>query len=250
MAQAYNHMIMPLANSRDKLTQLTWGIRDFDQRFNRKPKGMWLPETAVDIETLDMMAMLGIRLTILAPSQAARTRRINGTHWKTVHNDLDTTRPYRVMLESGRHIDIFFYNGQAAAGVAFEGLLNRGDFLAGRLLGAFPTNCRHNPIVHIATDGESYGHHHRFGGMALAYALNMIETGGKAELINYGCYLEWHPPEEQVEIHENTVWSCAHGLGRWECNCGPVRESSLEPVMADTPAAIARLAARPGGPPV
>ena len=221
LAQGYNHVILPLANRRDKHTQLIWGIKDFEQRFKRKPEGMWLPETAVDLETLDMLAELGIRFTILAPHQAARVRRIGELGWWDVRGGkIDPTRAYEQHLPSGRKIALFFYDAPVSGAVAFEGLLSKGENFANRLIGAF-TGERHWPqLVHIATDGESYGHHHRFGDMALAYALNTIETQGLAQLTNYGEFLEKHPPTHQVEIAEKTSWSCFHGVDRWRSNCG------------------------------
>uniref|UniRef100_A0A7C3UXV1 DUF3536 domain-containing protein n=1 Tax=Desulfobacca acetoxidans TaxID=60893 RepID=A0A7C3UXV1_9BACT len=221
LAQAYNHLIMPLANRRDKYTQVWWGIRDFEHRFGRRPEGMWLPETAVDLETLDIMAEQGISFTVLAPHQAARVREIGQEAWREVSGGaVDPTKAYRLTLPSGRSINLFFYDAPISRGVAFENLLNRGEDLANRLVGAFSEE-RHDPqLVHIATDGETYGHHHRYGDMALAYALEYIESKGLARLTNYGEFLEKHPPVFEVEIFENTSWSCAHGVERWRNDCG------------------------------
>jgi (1->4)-alpha-D-glucan 1-alpha-D-glucosylmutase len=221
IAQVYNHLIMPLANRRDKRTQIVWGSRDFAHRFGRRPEGMWLAETAVDLETLDLVAEQGIRFTILAPYQAGRVRRLGGRAWQDVLGGrIDPTMAYRQRLPSGRTIDLFFYDGPIARAVAFERLLNRGDDLANRLLGAFHDGRRHAQLVHIATDGESYGHHHRHGEMALAYALQSIEASDVARLTNYGEYLERHPPTHEVDIVENTAWSCSHGVDRWQSDCG------------------------------
>jgi alpha-amylase/alpha-mannosidase (GH57 family) len=220
IAQAYNHMIMPLANSQDKRTQVIWGIRDFEYRFGRTPEGMWLPETAVDLETLDILAELGITFTILAPHQARRTRRIGEKAWKDVPGDkVDFTMPYLCTLPSGKTITLFFYNGSISRDIAFGDLLQSGENFASRLLSAFG-NRKGPQLVHIATDGESYGHHHRFGDMALAYALHSIEADTRVQLSNYGEYLEQHPPTHEVEIFENTSWSCAHGVERWRSDCG------------------------------
>ena len=221
MAQVYNHMIMPLANGRDRVTQILWGIRDFERRFRRAPEGMWLPETAVDLESLELLARFGVAFVILAPHQAARVRRIGDADWRESDGAaIDPTMPYRQRLPSGRSIEIFFYDGPIARAVAFEGLLSHGERFIERLIGAFD-DAQHRPqLVHIATDGESYGHHHRFGDMALAYVLEQIETRGLARLTNYGEYLEAHPPTHEVEIVEQSSWSCAHGIGRWWSNCG------------------------------
>ena len=215
IAQCYNHMIMPLANARDKRTQVIWGIEDFRHRFGRDPEGMWLPETAVDIETLECLAEHGIRFTILAPSQA-----------KTVDGEdvsgqrIDPAHAYKQDLPSGRSIGLFFYDGPISRAVAFEGLLNDGARFAGRLLDAFSDHREGPQLAHIATDGETYGHHHSFGDMALAFALAHIESSGAAKLTNYAEFLEKFPPQRNVEILENTAWSCVHGVGRWSANCG------------------------------
>lgn len=222
MAQAYNHMIMPLANSRDKRTQISWGIKDFEYRFGRKPEGLWLPETAVDLETLDIMAQHGIGFAILSPSQAQRVRPFDADTWQDVSGGrINTGMAYRVSLPSGRMMNLFFYDGSISHALAFEGLLNSGEAFAKRLLSAFPDgDSSSSRIVHVATDGESYGHHHRNGDMALAHALHYIESNGLAQLINYGGYLANHPPKHEVEIFENSSWSCAHGIERWRSDCG------------------------------
>jgi alpha-amylase/alpha-mannosidase (GH57 family) len=221
LAQAYNHMILPLANNRDKRTQVIWGIRDFEHHFGRRPEGMWLPETAVDLETLDILAEQEIRFTILAPRQAHRARAVGGTKWRNVEGGrIDPTRPYIQRLPSGRSITLFFYDGPISRAVAFEGLLSRGESLAQRIVGAFSGDPKWPQIVHIATDGESYGHHHPHGDMALAYAIHYIESHQLAQLTNYGEYLERHPPTHEVEIFENSSWSCVHGIERWHSDCG------------------------------
>ncbi len=221
IAQAYNHMILPLANRRDKNTQVKWGIRDFEHRFQRKPEGMWLPETAVNIETLEILAENGIRFTILAPRQASRVRRKNGRKWVDVSGDrIDPSRAYTVQLPSRRTISVFFYDGPISQAVAFEGLLNDGQRFADRLLSGFSEARTWPQLVHIATDGESYGHHHHYGEMALTYALHHIEANNLAELTNYGEFLEKFPPDHFVEIIPDTSWSCVHGIERWRSNCG------------------------------
>jgi len=221
MAQIYNHVIMPLANSRDRATQVVWGIRDFEKRFKRAPEGMWLPETAVDLETLELLANHGIRFTVLAPHQAARVRRVGEEAWRELNGTpIDASRAYRQGLTSGRSIALFFYYGPIARAVAFEGLLSHGDRFIERLTAAFSPERQAPQLVHIATDGESYGHHHRFGDMALAYALEQIDSGQLARLTNYGEFLTMHPPTDEVEIIEKSSWSCAHGIDRWWSDCG------------------------------
>ncbi|HEX5607858.1 MAG TPA: glycoside hydrolase, partial [Candidatus Binatia bacterium] len=209
IAQPYNHMIMPLANRRDRITQIAWGIRDFETRFQRRPEGMWLPETAVDLETLELLADFGVRFTILAPHQAARTRRIGQSEWRELEDrGIDTNRAYRQRLPSGKSLALFFYHGPIARAVAFEGLLSHGERFIQRLYGAFSAQDEQEQLVHIATDGESYGHHHRFGDMALAYALDRIEADSQTALTNYGEFLARHPPNDEVEIVEKSSWSC------------------------------------------
>lgn len=218
IAQAYNHIILPLANDRDKETQVRWGIRDFEHRFGRKPEGMWLPETAADVASLEALAAAGIAFTILEPGQAARSRPLGATHW--TNGGIDPTMPYLCNLPSGRSICIFFYDGPISRGVAFEKLLSRGETFAHRLIGAFSDTRSHPQLVNIATDGETYGHHHRYGDMALAYALRYIDEHKLARITNYGEFLELHPPTHEVEIVENTSWSCSHGVERWRSDCG------------------------------
>lgn len=221
MAQAYNHMIMPLANRRDKVTQVRWGIKDFQHRFGRMPEGMWLPETAVDIETLDVLADHGIKFTILAPRQAKRVRGKTARNWRDVSGArIDPSRAYIQRLSPRRQINLFFYDGPISQAVAFEGLLSSGERFAERLISGFSDARTWPQMVHIATDGETYGHHHKFGEMALTYALHHIQSNRLAELTNYGQYLEHHPPDHLVEILPNTSWSCAHGVERWRSNCG------------------------------
>jgi alpha-amylase/alpha-mannosidase (GH57 family) len=221
LAQAYNHMILPLGNRRDKYTQVLWGIEDFKHRFGRTPEGMWLAETAVDTETLEVLAEQGIKFTILSPYQASRVREIGARNWKDVNGaKIDPTRAYLAKLPSGRSISLFFYDGPISQGVAFERLLTSGEKFANRLMGAFSDRRNRDQLVNIATDGETYGHHHKRGEMALAYALQFIENNNLARLTNYAEFLESHPPTHEVQIHEKSAWSCSHGVGRWMTNCG------------------------------
>jgi alpha-amylase/alpha-mannosidase (GH57 family) len=243
LAQVYNHMIMPLANDRDRRTQVIWGVRDFEHRFGRSPEGIWLAETAVDVPTLEAAAEQGLRFTILAPHQAARIRPLANAEpapgvpggadarpedappaqegWMDVSGArVDPTRPYLCRLPSGREIVLFFYDGPISRAVAFEGLLRSGDRFVGRLMHMFNERRSWPQLGHIATDGETYGHHHRHGDMALARALRLIEEQGELELTNYGQYLELNPPDHEVQIQEDTSWSCVHGVERWRADCG------------------------------
>ena len=221
IAQGYNHMILPLANARDRNTQIRWGIADYESSFGSVPEGMWLPETAADMATLEALATNGIEFTVLAPHQCKRIRPLKGeAEWiDTPNATVDTTHPYLVRFASGASIAIFFYNGPDSRAIAFEGLLDSGDNLAGRLKAAFKDSPQPQ-LVHVATDGESYGHHHKYGEMALAYALRLLEQDKTVKLTNYGCFLEQFPPEFECEIVENTSWSCVHGIERWRSDCG------------------------------
>jgi alpha-amylase/alpha-mannosidase (GH57 family) len=222
MAQVYNHLIMPLANARDKRTQVAWGIRDFEFRFGRKPEGMWLAETAADNESLDTLAELGIKFTVLSPFQASRVRPLaKDSEWQDVNGaHVDPSMPYLVKLASGRSMVVFFYDAPIAQAVAFERLLDNGERLVQRLTGAFDESRQHDQLVNVATDGESYGHHFQYGDMALAFALSSIEQNPDIKLTVYGEFLEGHPPTHEVEIHQGSAWSCSHGVGRWKENCG------------------------------
>src|SRR5690606_20342895 len=195
MAQVYNHMILPLANSRDKETQIIWGIKDFEHRFKRKPEGMWLAETAVDSESLELLAKHGIKFTVLAPRQAKAVREIGETAWTSVDTStLDTRRPYLHKLKSGNSIVLYFYDGDISQGVAFNGLLNDGKKFAHRLIDSFDNQLTEPQLVHMATDGETYGHHHKHGDMALAFALDYIEKQKNCHLTNYAQFLTKFPP--------------------------------------------------------
>jgi alpha-amylase/alpha-mannosidase (GH57 family) len=221
IAQPYHHTILPLATRRDKRTEVRWGIADFRRRFEREPEGMWLPETAVDTPTLEVLADQGVAFTVLAPHQAAAVRLIDAELWTDVSGArIDPRRPYLARLPSGRTITLFFYDGPVSQAVAFEHLLESGDRFADRLLGAFDSSYSGTQLVHIATDGETYGHHHRHGDMALAYALHRIEADPSVTLTNYGEHLERAGPREEVRIVERTSWSCAHGIERWRSDCG------------------------------
>jgi alpha-amylase/alpha-mannosidase (GH57 family) len=222
MAQVYNHIIMPLASGRDRMTQIRWGIADYEYHYGTPPEGMWLAETAADSDSLELLAQHGIKFTVLAPHQCRRIRplREGGGGWTdTPGATVDTTRPYLARFDSGVAIAVFFYNGPTSRAIAFEGLLNSGENFAGRLKAGFKDGPQAQ-LAHVATDGESYGHHHKHGEMALAYALRLLEQDKTVKLANYGSFLEQFPPEFECEIVDNTSWSCVHGVERWRSNCG------------------------------
>ena len=218
IAQAYGHAILPLCSRRDKVTQVRWGLADFRRRFRREAAGMWLPETAADRETLDVLAEEGVRFTLLAPGQAAGVREPDG-QWRPGAQALDPRRAYRWEGGQGRALALFFYDGAISHAVAFDGLLRSGEAMATRLLAGFDEGA-HPQLVQVATDGESYGHHHRFGEMALAAASARIEASGAASLTNHAAFLAAHPPTLEARVVEGSSWSCAHGIERWRRDCG------------------------------
>ena len=240
IAQVYNHMIMPLATKRDKITQIRWGMADFRHRFGRDSEGIWLAETAVNMETLELLAREGIKFTILSPDQAKSVRPImkvkdkssfsketsdknNSETWKDVSGGrIDTTRPYRVLFdETGDlSIDVFFYDGPLSRAIAYEKILSSGENLLRRIEDAYSGANNRPELVNLATDGESYGHHFKFGEMALTWVFDSIDRHESINLINYGQYLDLFPPEMEVRIFENSSWSCSHGIERWRSDCG------------------------------
>jgi alpha-amylase/alpha-mannosidase (GH57 family) len=220
LAQVYNHVIMPLASPRDRQTQVLWGIADFRHRFGREPEGMWLAETAADVDTLEVLAEAGVHYTILAPRQARRWRKLGEKSWVEIPDGIDPSCAYLCRLPSGRSIVLFFYDGIISRQVAFERLLDHGDRFLARLFQGFDPRRDHPQLMHIATDGESYGHHHAHGDMALAYVLERLSHDQDVRLTNYGEFLELHPPRWEVEIHEKSSWSCVHGVERWRSDCG------------------------------
>ena len=233
IAQTYDHLIMPLANERDKETEVLWGISDFEKRFHRTPDAMWLPETAVDYPTLRVLIKHGMRYLILSPFQALKVRPFGSKKWADVSGGrFDSTQPYRCFIKDAaggkvleQFIDIFFYNGIISKEIAFGDLLKDGNTFCNRFLQFYQESKERPQLIHIATDGETYGHHKKFGDMALAYAINQGFSSLGLEIINYGAFLKRFPPVYEVEIDEGpkgegTSWSCAHGVGRWKEDCG------------------------------
>ncbi len=220
LAQVYNHMIMPLASTRDRRIQTRWGVEDFERRFGRYPEGMWLPETAVDLDTLEALAEAQIKFTILSPHQARSVRRDEDEGWTDVSEGrIDTRRAYSCILPSGRTISLFFFDRGLSTDVAFGDLLRSGDALATALMGGFSNNDEPQ-LVNVASDGETYGHHHRNGHISLTRCTSEIHRGKAASLANYGLFLSLYPPTHEVKIFERTSWSCSHGVERWRSNCG------------------------------
>ncbi len=238
IAQVYNHIILPLASRRDAVTQVRWGIADFEHRFGRRPEGMWLAETAVNREVLDLMAAEGIKFTILAPHQCARVRPIRVSSRQPTTDNRTTINP-GFPLPTPRSIrPILTWSGSTKEEASRSSSTtapprapspSKACSTAARPSAAAcwtaSTRPRQTPadraqLSHVATDGESYGHHHKYGEMALSYAMHWIESNGHATLTNYGEFLEKFPPEWEAEVVENTSWSCVHGVERWRANCG------------------------------
>ncbi len=223
MAQVYNHIIMPLANEQDKQTQVKWGIRDFEHRFGRKPEGIWLAETAADDDTLRVLVENGIKFTVLSPYQADKFKEENSNNWIDVSwGNIDPARPYRYYIQSdpNKYIDLFFYDGAISRSVAFDNLLLDGNKFNKRLTEGI-SDCRpYAQLVNIATDGESYGHHTKFGDMALSYVLKIKAKDAGFKITNYAEFLDKFPPKCEVKIKQPSSWSCSHGVGRWKEDCG------------------------------
>lgn len=216
MAQAYNHTILPLATRADKVTQVFWGLAHFEHFMGRKPQGMWLPETAVDMETLSVLSELGIQFTILSPGQA----------------DLDTlnvTEPYDVRLPQDRRLTVFFYQKELSTGVSFNPNLthNADEYIQEQVSTVFLQSERSSKtvpgILIIASDGELYGHHQRFRDHFLARLLNGASQHAGIQVIYPALWLQKYSPRAEVKIIENTSWSCHHGVMRWmgDCECTP-----------------------------
>jgi alpha-amylase/alpha-mannosidase (GH57 family) len=234
IAQAYGHAILPLCNERDRHTQIRWGIADFRDRFDRDPEALWLPETACNDRVLGALIDEGVRFVILAPHQAAQVRdryrtgscsdRVDSADWRTVdENSIDTSVAYHYSHRdaSGRSMAVFFYEGPTSRAIAFEDLLRSSRELVDR----FAQTAHDREMVNIATDGETYGHHFKFGDICLAHALAVEAPARGFRITNYGEYLDQHPPIFDVEINngpdgKGTSWSCPHGVRRWIRDCG------------------------------
>lgn len=214
IAMPYHHLILPLASRRDKISEVRWGIADFRKRFGREPAGMWLPETAVDLETLDVLAGEGIRFTILAPTQVVQPP--------------PAGLPGSIRTGSGHSIGVFIYDGPLSHDVAFGPLIRDADLWTGEVL-ARPLAETGPTLVSLAADGETFGHHHRFGEMALAATLDRLGRDPEVRLDNFASFLARHPAEYPVELVEPSSWSCVHGVERWRADCGcRIREDTRQ----------------------
>jgi alpha-amylase/alpha-mannosidase (GH57 family) len=226
IAQVYNHIILPLANQRDKYTQIRWGRADFRARFQREPEGMWLAETAVDCATLEALIDEGIHFIVLAPSQAERCRLMptEATPYPEWHEvgggQIDPTRPYRCFLEDGRYLDIFFYDGPISGDMGFDDLLRSAEHFAGRLGQAIKGDRRPSQLISVATDGETFGHHKMGTEKCLTYAFTNVFPKRGWTVTNFAHYLSLNPPTWEVVLKPVTAWSCSHGVERWQDDCG------------------------------
>ncbi len=223
LAQAYNHTILPLATPRDKRTQIAWGIADFQRRFGRMPEGMWLAETAVDMESLELLAEAGIKYTVLAPWQAAE--------------GIDVTEPYLVRLGNGRSIAVFFYNAPLSGGVSFDGSMthNADSFAASYLphhLNRWKVEHGEAQLITVATDGELYGHHKHRRDQFLAHLVRQGAPAFGFEVCSLGSYLAKFPPKKEVRLHTPSSWSCHHGVLRWGAGCSCTEgDASWKPAL-------------------
>jgi hypothetical protein len=221
IAQPYHHVILPLASRRDKRTEVLWGIADFRRRFGREPLGMWLPETAMDHETLDVLAECGIQFTILAPHQVV----------SPPPNGL----PGEYRAANGRSVALFMYDGDLSHGVAFGGLLNNAEKWAAKMLKPRTRSgdaSGSGRLVSIATDGETYGHHHKFGEMALARVITDLNAKKGVTVENFASFLSRNPPAHEMKLVEPTSWSCPHGVERWRSNDGCRTNGAAYPSQA------------------
>ncbi len=219
IAQAYNHAILPLCNDRDLRTQIRWGLADFRHRFGRASEGMWLPETAADLRTLQALHDEGVRFTVLSPYQCRRVRAEGGEWLDAQGGRFDPTRPYLVRLPSGADLPVFFYDGPIARAVAFGEGLGSGEDLVRRLEGGFSDARDHDEVLTVAVDGETFGHHRKGGDEVVASAIRKLSQGD-VQLVNLAQALELFPPRAEAEIFEGSSWSCAHGIERWRSDCG------------------------------
>ncbi|MCA1826044.1 MAG: DUF3536 domain-containing protein [Myxococcales bacterium] len=220
VAQAYNHAILPLCNDRDLRTQIRWGAADFRHRFRREPQGIWLPETAADLRTLQAAFDEGLRFTILSPDQCTRVRAPGG-EWQDARGArFDPSRPYNVRLPSGDWFAVFFYDGPISRAVAFGEALRAGDDLVRRIDAGFSAGRGHDEVLVVAVDGETFGHHRKGGDEALASAVRKLSQRGDVQLVNLGQALQLFPPIHEAEIAERSSWSCGHGIERWRGDCG------------------------------
>ncbi|MBU2530821.1 MAG: DUF3536 domain-containing protein, partial [Elusimicrobia bacterium] len=220
IAQIYNHIIMPLATLGDKKTQIRWGLEHFNFKFKRKSLGMWLSETAVDEETLETLCQQNLRYTILSSQQAKCFRAIGEKKWEPANKiSFDDTRAYRWFSkeQKGKFIDIFFYNQEISDSIIHK--INDTQHFYEILETEFSKDQTHQ-ILSIASDGENYGHHLKHGDEGLSKLIEKINKEKKFRITNFAAFLEDNSPKFEVEIVAPSSWSCPHGVGRWQDDCG------------------------------
>ncbi len=228
IAMCYNHMIMPLANLNDKITQIKWGLADFKYHFGRDSEGIWLPETGCNLETIEVLINEGIKYIILDTSQAAFYNKLGDDKWIDVNNgSINPKLPYRCYsgLNSSRYLDIFFYDGPVSKSVAFDDVLKSSENILTKILNAKDKEYTGNQIISVAADGETFGHHKAHAERTLAFFMKSLAPQNNLKIVNFGEYLELNPPEYEVKIkygdnNEGSSWSCVHGVKRWKEDCG------------------------------
>jgi len=228
IAMCYNHMIMPLANFNDKITQVKWGFADFKYHFERGSEGIWLPETACNQETIEVLINEGVKYIILDPSQAASIRKTGVEEWTDVNSGgLDPGLNYKCYshINKNRFINIFFYDGPLSKTMAFDDVLFNSQNLLNKINQAVIVNSENERLISAATDGETFGHHKKFADRTLAHFLKVLAPLNNINILNFGEYLEKHPPQYEVIIKpgengEGTSWSCPHGVKRCKDDCG------------------------------
>jgi alpha-amylase/alpha-mannosidase (GH57 family) len=226
IAQAYVHLILPVASPRDRETVVRWGLADFERRFGRRAEALWLPECAADPEVLGLLAAHGLKYVILSPGQAGRVRPLGSARWLPASEALDSRRPYRWLSpkDPRRGLDVFFYHGELSQSLAFGRLMASSGTAARRIEAAFAPG-RADELVLLAADGETFGHHEKFADMGLAHLLAYELPAARLPAVNPAYYLSLHPPRWEAELSPGprglgTSWSCAHGLDRWRDDCG------------------------------
>lgn len=230
IAMCYSHMIMPLANFNDKITQVRWGLADFKYHFGRDSEGIWLPETACNRETIEVLINESIKYIILDTSQAEMIRKTGSENWADVFdNSINPKQPYRCYSEINKqkYIDIFFYDGPVSKAVAFDDVLQSSQNLLNKIFTAADKDSQTEQLISVATDGETFGHHKKHAERTLAFFLRSLAPQNNLKIVNFGEYLELHTPEYEVKIKSGedglgTSWSCVHGVKRWmgDCGCG------------------------------
>jgi hypothetical protein len=206
IAQAYNHSILPLLDARGRELQLAWGIHDFVARFGRRPEGIWLPECAVDADTLAAVASAGVEFVILGADQGRFS------------SSGQEAGPF-LWHQDDRNLAIFRFDRGISGRIAFSDTLHDGAGFAALLADSALALAPGQALL-VATDGETFGHHKRAGAAELARAIKILEDREDVVVANCGEYLATHPATGHFELDSPSAWSCSHGVERWRSNCG------------------------------